>query len=691
MTKLSDYLYTTDLLIGSPVEGLAGTGNDATNNTYVVPGLVYSANQYTDLKEYLGNVYSTVFIQNTNTRINQFKTVDYLNNTWFAAGDNSTILYSTDACVWSFYSVGFSTDSATPIRALEYANNTYIALNASGLGTVQIHRLALSQDGISWYYVRQPATSSNVVGGGGGLYVVTPAASSNGQFFTTTDFSTYTSFAPVGAENTTYYSYVYANNKHILGGQNATTGILVVSSDGTNWSIKNPNVSSARYMAYGNNAIAVASTNEVSVSLDENLWIRNPSILFRPSTSRGLAYGNGLFVCAGGAGNVTVYDTGDAFGGWSTYRIDSSVTRTVNGLVFDGQNFLASSHIANVMYISSNGQFTLTQNIASNASSSLITKFAVGPSNTVIYRGDFESQGIKFANSNTFYSVPYPMREQAIVTDLVYNNNNYFIVANTQCFVFSAFSGVYTANNLGGSSLLAPFKSNVLMIGTTNYRTTDGVIVSGTIGLPFSTPSMAVSSGDITVIGGPTGSDLWYTTNGINWNSAGSAPLGRYNTGVYAQGKFTIGGFGSTVASSTDGITWISSSSISPVSNVVSIAYNDGLYSLVSNTNIVLYSLDAVNWSNVNTGIISPTLRLEPAIAVGPNNSILMVANASTGVTSNLIFSYAPNVYQGMTSTRYNTAYEVYVPNVSSTAYTGLSTPTNTNNNFSRITYVRAK
>ena len=69
MTKLSDYLYTTDLLIGSPVEGLAGTGNDATNNTYVVPGLVYSANQYTDLKEYLGNVYSTVFIQNTNTRI----------------------------------------------------------------------------------------------------------------------------------------------------------------------------------------------------------------------------------------------------------------------------------------------------------------------------------------------------------------------------------------------------------------------------------------------------------------------------------------------------------------------------------------------------------------------------------------------------------------------------------------------
>ena len=204
----------------------------------------------------------------------------------------------------------------------------------------------MSQDGIAWYYVRQPATSSNVVGGGGGLYVVTPAASSNGQLFTTTDFSTYTSFAPVGAENTTYYSYVYANNKHILGGQNATTGILVVSSDGTNWSIKNPNVSSARYLAYGNNAIAVASTNEVSVSLDENLWIRNPSILYRPSTSRGLAYGNGLFVCAGGAGNVTVYDTGDAFGGWSTYRIDSSVTRTVNGLIFDGQNFLASSHIA---------------------------------------------------------------------------------------------------------------------------------------------------------------------------------------------------------------------------------------------------------------------------------------------------------------------------------------------------------
>ena len=138
MNKLSDYLYTTDLLIGSPVEGIVGTGNDASNNTYVVPGLVYSANQYTDLKEYLGNVYSTVFIQNTNTRINQFRIASYINNTWFAAGDNATILYSSNACVWSYYSTGFSTDAQTPIRSLEYANNTYVAVNFSGLGTTQI-------------------------------------------------------------------------------------------------------------------------------------------------------------------------------------------------------------------------------------------------------------------------------------------------------------------------------------------------------------------------------------------------------------------------------------------------------------------------------------------------------------------------------------------------------------------------
>ena len=341
--------------------------------------------------------------------------------------------------------------------------------------------------------------------------------------------------------------------------------------------------------------------------------------------------------------------------------------------------------------MSSDGQFTLTQNIASNATSSLITKFAVGTDNTVIYRGDFQNQGIKFSGSNTFYSVPYPVPEQARVSSILYNNNNYFIVANSACYVFSAFNGIYNASLLGGTDIIVPFKSNVLMLSGISYRTTDGISLSGTISLPFSTPTMGVSNGDLTLIGGPTFSDLWYTTNGINWNSSGSTELSRYNTGVYAQGKFTVGGLASVVSSSTDGITWTSSSSISPVSNVVSISYNDGLYSLVSNTNIVLYSLDAVNWSNVNTGIISPTLRLEPSIAVGPNNSILMVANASPGVTSNLIFSYAPNIYQGMTSVRYNAATEVYVPNVFSTGYSGISTPPNTNNNFSRITYVRAK
>ena len=691
MNKLSDYLYTTDLLIGSPVEGIVGTGNDASNNTYVVPGLVYSANQYTDLKEYLGNVYSTVFIQNTNTRINQFRIASYINNTWFAAGDNATILYSSNACVWSYYSTGFSTDAQTPIRSLEYANNTYVAVNFSGLGTTKIHRLAVSDDGISWYFTRLPTgTSANLAGGGGGLYVVAPVAASNGQFFTTTDFNTYTSYAPVGTENTTYYSYVYADNKHILGGQNSTSGILVVSSDGVNWSVRNPNVTSARYVAYGNNAIAVASTNQVSVSLDGEYWSRSTAF-YTPSTARGLAYGNSKFVCVGGAGNVVVYDTGAEFSKWTSYRIDSSTTRTVNGITFDGANFIASSHIANVLYLSSDGQFTLTQNIASNATSSLITKFAVGTDNTVIYRGDFQNQGIKFSGSNTFYSVPYPVPEQARVSSILYNNNNYFIVANSACYVFSAFNGIYNASLLGGTDIIVPFKSNVLMLSGISYRTTDGISLSGTISLPFSTPTMGVSNGDLTLIGGPTFSDLWYTTNGINWNSSGSTELSRYNTGVYAQGKFTVGGLASVVSSSTDGITWTSSSSISPVSNVVSISYNDGLYSLVSNTNIVLYSLDAVNWSNVNTGIISPTLRLEPSIAVGPNNSILMVANASPGVTSNLIFSYAPNIYQGMTSVRYNAATEVYVPNVFSTGYSGISTPPNTNNNFSRITYVRAK
>jgi hypothetical protein len=103
--------------------------------------------------------------------------------------------------------------------------------------------------------------------------------------------------------------------------------------------------------------------------------------------------------------------------------------------------------------------------------------------------------------------------------------------------------------------------------------------------------SMAFGNGKCVAVsqGGMTA----YSTNGINWTTAGL--VGNWFGVTYGNGKFVAVGFAGKIAYSTNGINW-TTKTLTGTGNWYGVTYGNGKFVAVG-SNITGYSTDGINWT----------------------------------------------------------------------------------------------
>jgi hypothetical protein len=201
----------------------------------------------------------------------------------------------------------------------------------------------------------------------------------------------------------------------------------------------------------------------------------------------------------------------------------------------------------------------------------------------------------------------------AVGENIVTSNNNIYNWNQTYQFtnvISASLNGVAYVNINNYAGFIAVGVQQ--LTGTSDPRalillSVDGYIWNNPIGGVLTTEAFnsATSGGNIIVVVGDNGS-IFVTTNGSNWSNV-SVSAANLNDVYFDGTQFIAVGDDGTILTSDDGLTWVEQTS-GTTETLTSVVYNpdEEVYAVVG-YNIILVSLDTVNWTKSSVLIQAPT------------------------------------------------------------------------------------
>lgn len=223
-----------------------------------------------------------------------------------AVGDSGTILYSEDGIAWNFADSAGSTDILCDVTS---GNGSIVAVGVSG-------GVLTSVDGKTWKSAFNTGAGMYSVCYGNGRFVFV------GEYFAgyTTDLSTWINQSSSVASSALYHIF-YGDNRFLAAGMDTA----LETPDGSTWQVCTPGTGIYQGGIYVNGIFTIVADNySVRYSTGDLLaWYNSnqgvntdvPNIMF------GIAYGNGIYVIAGGAGQIARSTNGL---NWTNITVSSS-------------------------------------------------------------------------------------------------------------------------------------------------------------------------------------------------------------------------------------------------------------------------------------------------------------------------------------------------------------------------------
>lgn len=205
-----------------------------------------------------------------NINSNPLNGVTYANGQFIAVG-YSGIMYSSDGVTWNSINTQPSgiTGPTVDLYSVTYGNGLFITVgtyNSSSADQPISYNgiIGTSPDGINWTIVQYPPNYLSGITYGGGQFV---AVGREGIILTSPDGKTWTSrtAAPIANSILTPYliNVIYANGQYVVTGNYTgaipSTGFILTSPDGINWTMPSTGTTSNMYgISFGNgNFVAV--------------------------------------------------------------------------------------------------------------------------------------------------------------------------------------------------------------------------------------------------------------------------------------------------------------------------------------------------------------------------------------------------------------------------------------------------
>jgi hypothetical protein len=505
---------------------------------------------------------------------------------WYAAGDEGTLLRSSDALTWSVVPFasrmginGLASDGnrlilcgtsydyvedaftsplwtstdgsnweqlATPKRssvyAVSYAGGVWVAAGYTVLWR--------STDGLTWTAQSTPlSTTYYGVANGGGLWV---AVGINGVIVTSPDAITWTrQSSPV---TSSLAAVARINGKWAAAG---SAGVILSSADGITWSTASTGVSNELYAMteFSGQFLVSGSQGTLLLSTDGQVWTKQT--LAQKSTYIGLGVQAGRLVAVGSAGEI---GTGTALSAWSPL-LTTKRPQAIRGLSVSSGNIIAATDSIDGLAI---------QWLAPVLSYDATLGWKVwgsGPSSTIRLNG------------------------------IAAAGHSYLAVGESGQIFGSPDGSAWTSRSSGTATAL-----NAVAFG--------------------SSQSVAVGNAG-TILSSPDGSA---------WTSRSSGSTQPLRGVCFGNGRFIAVGGAGAILSSSDGLTWVPQSSGTTASfNAVGWSQSLG-YVAVGNSGTVALSPDGASWTLKSTGSTDSldTLALLSGGIVAGNGSRLLISGNGT-------------------------------------------------------------
>lgn len=625
--------------------------------TWLQTGKYYSKASYSALAAVLGDVPDIgtpvtmakaqipVAVNITNTGGRALYSMATSGTAWvFATTTAPKIIYTTDGA--SFATVPTNA-TLTNITGIWYVNGQFVATAApTNTGAT----LIVSSDGKSWSGRTMQAsgsggtTSANAIAYGAGVYVI----AYSGAIFYSTDLITFTQAAPTTLTNV-YSKVIYAGGQFVAVSQNST-GTIITSPDGINWTTRTNPISCAYldviyanslYVAYG----TISSGNLVTSS-DGITWT---SRSVGASNIIQVIYGGGQFVAATVGG---VYTSADGLT-WSL-RTTNIISSTITSVGYVGTTYYVGSSTDGYYATSSDATtWTLKRDISGGGFFGMfnVNGKAVGVGNMGIVILD---GGIREAYEPIF-TIDFNSSFQIGGRQVAYNGSNQYVAVSSRGLpLYSSDAISWTAAPLpGGVSLgtgnISYFNGNYLIGGanTTQSIATSPDGINWTVRTtPTTTGINQFAFGASTYVAVGNNGNIFSSTDLVTWTSrtAGASTFGDV---IFANGQFLAINTSGGVYTSPDGVTWTLRST-GGTGTTVRIIWAGGtinLYIVISGGSIYT-SPDGVTWnfrSGGNLGDIAFDSTNNILMAVGGAGAIYSSTNGTTwinrtmGYTSSLL------------------------------------------------------
>jgi len=466
--------------------------------------------------------------------------VTYGNGSFVTVGNDHSVMSSSDGINWTNNGVSLSGNWA----ASAYGNGVFVSLDYYGYSPYIAG--IYSYNGVDYLQSNAPygnwacliyAQSKFVASGSGGF-------GSSGPFYgamTSLDGINWTKSlsAPIGG----WYGLAYGNGTFVAVDDGYSSGTVISSSDGDNWTVRTAPSQRWQAVAYGNGIFVAVGwstsgyTGKIITSSDGISWTTQtfPVAGYPSQQFVAVSYGNGTFV---------IVDTN----GQKTLTSPNGVTWTVRtpGVSFTGQPPQTKLYFVNGKFYYMNYNYILSS-----------------------------SDGISWTNLTSTMKPTFPV--------IFYVNGTYYCPPNVISYdgingLTKNFSSVtYGNGKFIGLSTSFPYSYS-----------TDGLAWTLSNTLTIDTwSSIAYGSGKFaTVAKNGTTANVAYSSDGVTWSNATTGTTSNTWTAVaYGNGTFVTvapqaSGLASNVMYSTNGQTWIQGSPISFSSNCI--AYGGGYFAAPS-------------------------------------------------------------------------------------------------------------
>lgn len=628
--------------------------------TWLQTGKYYSKASYSALAAVLGDVPDIgtpvtmakaqipVGVNITNTGGRALYSMATSGTAWvFATTTAPKIIYTTDGA--SFATVPTNA-TLTNNTGMWYVNGQFVATAApTNTGAT----LIVSSDGKSWSGRTMQAsgsggtTSANAIAYGAGVYVI----AYSGAIFYSTDLITFTQAAPATLTNT-YSKVIYAGGQFVAVSQNST-GTIITSPDGINWTTRTNPISCAYldviyanslYVAYG----TISSGNLVTSS-DGITWT---SRSVGASNIIQVIYGGGQFVAATVGG---VYTSADGLT-WSL-RTTNLVSSTIASVGYIGTTYYAGSTTDGYYATSSDGTTWALKRDASGGGFYGIFNVngkavGVGDMGIVILAG-----GTREAYQPGF-TITFNVSVTVGSRQVAYNGSNQYVMVSSRGLpLYSADGNNWTAASLptGGilgtsTGCIAYLNGNYLIGGanTTQSIATSSDGINWTVRTnPTTTGINQFAFGASTYVAVGANGNIFSSTDLVTWTSR-AAGASTFSDVIFANGQFVAVGASGVCYTSTDGTTWTSRSAGSILFyKVIWAAGTINLYIAIGVGGVLYTSSDGAVWTSRSAGAgtfidIAFDSTNSILVAVGNAGNIYSSTNGTTWTNRTLGYTTSP-------------------------------------------------